>query len=356
MPVGEAGLNNFIRTNTTIALRSIFKPKYVFHLLFWLMYAVLMILEMKEYAKLRGWLFCILPLSQFFALMAVIVYVNVMVLIPLLLEKKKVFLYITGILLLMVLYTMGRTTIQWYWDNLVWPQEPMEFSIYYFWNAIYAVWFAIISSMLFFTHKWYDQRQQVKNIQITQLETELKYLRAQVNPHFLFNGLNTIYGSIHRSNQQARDILVQFSDLLRYNLYEADVDWVDLGKEALYLQNYVALQRARSNSNLQIELTIEIADNNIQIAPLIFIAFVENAFKFSSQDDNRINTIRIRLWQQGKRILFECENSYEKEELPAGGIGVTNTRRRLELLYKDRYTLTVNKDTYTYFVQLMINV
>jgi two-component system LytT family sensor kinase len=129
------------------------------------------------------------------------------------------------------------------------------------------------------THDYFLPRSGMNNgsrwktVQINQLETELKYLRAQVNPHFLFNGLNTIYGYIDRSNQQARDILVQFSDLLRYSLYDADVDWVDLGKEAVYLQNYVALQRARSNSNLQIELEISVEENTVKIAPLLFMAF-----------------------------------------------------------------------------------
>lgn len=337
-------------------MRSIFHTKNVFHLLFWLMFAVFMILEMQGYAKQKGWLFSIPPLLLCFALMAVLVYGNTKVLIPLLLEKKKVALYISGIVLLMILYTLLRSAFQWYWDNIVWPEEPMYFPSYFLWNFLYAVWFLLISSMLFFTQKWSDQRQQVKNIQINQLETELKYLRAQVNPHFLFNGLNTIYGSIDRNNQQARDILVQFSDLLRYNLYEADVDWVELEKESIYLQNYVALQRARSNSNLQIELTISIADKHCRIAPLIFMAFVENAFKFSSRDDSRANHISIRLQQAGNQLYFECMNSYEDDQQDPGGIGLNNARRRLALLYNNRHTLNIQKDKDTYTVQLTLIV
>ncbi len=335
-------------------MRINFPVKYVFPLLFGLMYAVFMIMELQGYVKRRGWLFSITPLLMYFALMALLIYGNALLLRYSVLEKRKLWLYIPGILFMIVLYTISRTTIQWYWDNIVWPEEPMRFSSYFLWNFIYAVWFLIIASMLYFTLKWYDQRQQVKNIQINQLQTELKYLRAQINPHFLFNGLNTIYGSIDKENQQARDILVQFSDLLRYNLYEADVDWVDLEKEMIYLENYVALQKARSDSNLQVSLEIIVENKNLKVAPLIFIAFVENAFKFSSRYETRPNTIRVRLQQAGNRIQFECENSYEDDEPLTGGIGLNNAKRRLELLYKDRYTLSIKKEAYTFSVHLTI--
>jgi sensor histidine kinase YesM len=210
--------------------------------------------------------------------------------------------------------------------------------------------------MLYYTQKWTEQRQQVKNIQINQLETELKYLRSQVNPHFLFNGLNTIYGNIDIKDQRARDILLQFADLLRYNLYEADVDLVELEKETIYLQNYVALQRARSNENLVIDLVIQIQNKDLKIAPLLFIPFIENAFKFSTRDDNRTNFIEISLKQSGNRIVFTCSNNYEDTTQDTGGIGLSNVKRRLELLYKDRYTLEIQKDVTNYSVNLTLVV
>lgn len=316
------------------------------------MYAVFMILETQGYAKNKGLLFCVTPLLIYFLLMAILVYGNTLVLIPSLLQKKKTGPYLAAIVVLMSFYTTGRTVNQRYWDAIVWPEEPMSFFYYVHWNGLYAIWFTIISSMLFFTQKWYDERQQIKNIQISQLQTELKYLRTQVNPHFLFNGLNTIYGHIDSSNQMARNILLQFSDLLRYNLYEADVDWVDLEKETRYLQNYVALQRARSNSNVTIGLEINVQDPFLKIAPLLFIPFVENAFKFSTRDD--ANTIRIGLQQTGNRLIFECVNSYEHSLQEPGGIGLANVKRRLELLYKDRYTLEIRKEENTYSVQLIL--
>jgi LytS/YehU family sensor histidine kinase len=232
----------------------------------------------------------------------------------------------------------------------------MKISDYFHVNFIYSWWLVLLSSMLYYTQKWTEQRQQVKNIQINQLQTELKYLRSQVNPHFLFNGLNTIYGNIDIKDQRARDILVQFSDLLRYNLYDADVDWVELGKEMIYLQNYVSLQRARSNENMQIDLDVNVQDKEIKVAPLLFIPFVENAFKFSTRDDNRPNRIRISLQQSGGQIIFTCSNTYEDQQQVAGGIGLSNVKRRLELLYKDHYTLDIQKDQTNYTVTLTIGI
>jgi two-component system LytT family sensor kinase len=317
---------------------------------------VFMLTEMQYYIKQKGWLFVLGPLLTSLSLMAILVYTNTLVLIPRLLQKKRMALYIIGVLVVIVLYSIGRSAAQRYWDGVVWPEDPMKIQDYIHVNFVYSWWLLLISSMLYFTQKWTEQRQQVKNIQINQLQTELKYLRSQVNPHFLFNGLNTIYGNIDIRDQRARDILLQFADLLRYNLYEADVDLVDLDKETIYLQNYVALQRARSNENMQIELDVHIENKDLKIAPLLFIPFVENAFKFSTRDDNRPNRIRIGLKQSGNRVEFTCSNTYEAQEQHGGGIGLSNVKRRLELLYKDKYTLDIRKEESIYTVTLILIV
>lgn len=337
-------------------MRSFFQKSNLFYWLFWGIYIIYGIMDSRGWIMKKGFVWSLQPLLLFFAMIALLLYGNIRFLIPVLLEKKRIVLYIIGLIAIIILYTYLRSLNQQYWDAQVWPDDKMTVDSYFHWNVLNALWFLVMSSMLFYAQKWHEQRQQVKNIQITQLQTELKYLRAQVNPHFLFNGLNTIYGSIDRQNQQARDILLQFSDLLRYNLYEADVDWVELEKEAIYLQNYVALQRARSDSNMQIELEISIIDPSVKIAPLIFLAFVENAFKYSTRDDSQSNLIKISLQQTAGRIEFTCSNTYEQQEREAGGIGLGNVMRRLELLYKDRYTLNVVKDEFVYTVHLTLMV
>jgi two-component system, LytTR family, sensor kinase len=338
-------------------LRASFFRRYIFHLLFTLVYSGFVLLERQWLSPNGKWSSFLPTLLVHISLMVLIVFGNSLVLIPRLLQKKKLGWYIISITLLILLFIYLRSAYRKYlYMKLFNMPDNGQFGVEIEENIVYALWFTVVSSMLFITQRWTEQQQQVKNIQINQLQTELKYLRAQVNPHFLFNGLNTIYGSIDISNQQARNILLQFSDLLRYNLYEADVDWVDLEKEAQYLQNYVALQRARSDTNLLIELHVQIENKTIRIAPLIFIAFVENAFKYSTRDDNKINSVTIRLEQTGNRILFECSNSYDEPTDITGGIGLNNVKRRLELLYKDRHTLTIKKEGSIYSVQLILQV
>ncbi|HTJ14760.1 MAG TPA: histidine kinase [Dinghuibacter sp.] len=332
------------------------RQRTFFHGLFWLMYVVFMIMDMQGYIVKRGPLFALLPLGISLLLMLILVYGNTLLLIPYLLERKRPVVYGVAVLLLVVGYTLARSKSQQYWDAVVWPDEVMTTSSYFKWNLFYAVWFILISSLLLYTQRWAEQRQQVKNIQIDQLQTELKYLRAQVNPHFLFNGLNTIYGTIDLENKQARDMVVQFSDLLRYNLYEADVDVIGLGKEIEYLENYVALQRARSDANLHIELRAEIQNPDLQIAPLIFVGFVENAFKYSTRDDEQTNSIYIGLRQTGPELSFECRNSFEPHASEHEGIGLGNVRRRLELLYPGRHYLTIRKENGMFTVNLTLRI
>ncbi len=334
---------------------SVFQKSILFHLLFWAMYIVSLILEMQEMIAQKGVIFFLIAMLFYCLLTALLVYANTMLLIPLLLERKKKSLYALSLLIIVIGYTLARSRLQLFWNLEMKQNEHVQISSYFKWNLFYAVWFLLISSLLSVSQKWSEHRQQVKNAQISHLQTEVKYLRSQINPHFLFNGLNTIYSHIDMSNAQARNIMVQFSDLLRYNLYEADVDTIELAVELKYLQNYVDLQRARSNENMHIDLELNCGDGSVKIAPLLFMAFVENAFKFSTRDES-INNIRIKLTQREEAIYFECQNSCDDVPSVARGIGLQNVIRRLDLLYKGQYTLEIKKENSIFYVYLKIKL
>jgi sensor histidine kinase YesM len=336
-------------------LNFLFQKRYAFHVLFWVMYAVFMVLFTGGYIEKRGWLFSLMPISLYIGLMAILVYGHTLILIPRLLERKKILLYITCLALLILSYTVAECVNQRFWSSIVYPKNNETIASNFIWNFFYAFCFILNSTLLYFTQRWSDQRQQVNQIQISQLETELKYLRSQINPHFLFNGLNTIYGTIDIENEEARDMVVQFSDLLRYNIYEADTELIEIGKEAIYLENYVALQKARSNDNLSVKLYIGITDKSLKIAPLIFVAFIENAFKYASRD-LPVNEISIALKQNDNRIIFECDNSFVKQSDNKKGIGLMNVTRRLELIYKDKYSLEVKSNNGIYTIKLIIDL
>ncbi|MBS1660226.1 MAG: histidine kinase [Bacteroidetes bacterium] len=341
--------------NLKPAFSFIFRRRYGFHLLIWLMYALFSLIDMQSYVIKRGWLFLVMPFLISFSLMAVLVYGNTQFLVPRLLERKRHFLYALGVIILVAINTLLRSRMQQYFDALVWPEDLMAITSYFKWNIFYALLFIMISTLLFYAQRWAEEREQVRNIQISQLETELKYLRAQLNPHFLFNGLNTIYGTIDLSNNQARNMVVQFSDLLRYNLYEADTDRVDLQQEVSYLQNYVALQRARSDASLSIDLQIDISNGNRPVAPLLFVAFIENAFKYTTRDPQQTNRILITLKEAAGKLTFTCRNAYDIQP-GAPGIGLANVRRRLELLYPGRHTLDIQQSDNTYSVTLTLDL
>jgi two-component system LytT family sensor kinase len=337
-------------------LLRIFSGKYLFHLIVWLVYGVYNLMNVEDYIHKKGWLFTLPALGISIVLLAMLIYVNAFLLVPKLLDRKRVGLYLLSVLLLVVLNTWLKSLSQQYYDYLTWPTDPMTLRSYFKWNLFNSFWSILISTLLLYSLRWSQQRQQVRNIELEQLQTELKYLRSQLNPHFLFNGLNTIYGNIDRDNEVARNVLVQFSDLLRYNLYEADVDLIELGREAAYLENYVAIQKARSNANLRIGLTVQIADPGVKIAPLIFIAFVENAFKFITREDNTLNFVDISLVQEAGEIFFSCVNSYEAGGGRVGGIGLKNVTRRLDLLYKGRYRLDIRQENSVYSVNLVMSI
>lgn len=210
--------------------------------------------------------------------------------------------------------------------------------------------------MLYITNSWYEQKQNMRRAQISQLQTELKYLRAQLNPHFLFNGLNTIYGSIDKENQPAREVLLQFSDLLRYSIYETDVDFVPLEKEIQHMENYVALQKARSNPNVKIDLKINVEDVQTSVAPMLFMPMLENAFKFVTREGQRDDYIAIKLTQSAGSIRFYCRNSCDPVLHAVGGIGLANIRRRLDLLYPEMHQLSIEKTDTDYTIDLTLTL
>lgn len=328
--------------------------RYIFYILFLLAYTGALILQKPGYSVNGSWLSYLPTFVVHFFLLIFVIAVNNAVLIPGFLEKKRLILYIVGIVVLIVLYALIAGWYNQYIHRILFHNDSRGASADLVENIIYAACFIIVASMLYITQKWSVQREQVKNIQINQLQTELKYLRSQINPHFLFNGLNTIYGSIDMNNHEARNMMVQFSNLLRYNLYEADVDRIELKKEAAHLQNYVALQKARSNDNMHVTLKINYKNSDTKIAPLIFMAFAENAFKYVSRDDDANNCISIELNEEDGRIDFTCENTYDEAEPASGGIGLNNAIRRLELLYKDHHKISIKKERNMYHVHLTL--
>jgi len=207
----------------------------------------------------------------------------------------------------------------------------------------------------------YANRQEKEAIRLKneQLETEMKFLKSQINPHFLFNTLNNIYSLTVIKSDEAPDQLLKLSDMLRYMLYECNTDKVPLQKEAEYIQNYIDLKMLKDSAGLNVEADIAKQYPNLQIAPLLFIPFVENAFKHSKVEDLEKGWIKISLQTAERQVTFVVENStsetsYTKDKV--GGIGLKNVERQLQLLYPERHLLEIGEKEEMFKVYLRIDL
>ena len=204
---------------------------------------------------------------------------------------------------------------------------------------------------------WF-KNQRIKAIMATQqLKSELALLRNQVNPHFLFNVLNNIDAMVYPHSQEASDAIVKLSSIMRYMLYESDTDWVDISREIQYLQSFVDLQSMRFKSTEHISFEVAVNDPRHKIAPMIFIPFVENAFKHANQVDEKL-CVKVKLIENDEKILLEVVNSFDAslitEKDHTGGIGLSNVKKRLQLIYPNRHQLEIVNEEKEYRVNLII--
>jgi LytS/YehU family sensor histidine kinase len=179
-------------------------------------------------------------------------------------------------------------------------------------------------------------------------EAELNFLKSQINPHFLFNSLNSVYFLIDKSNTGARQALHKFSEMLRYQLYEVKGEKIPIEKEIGYLRDYIDLQKLRRDDNCSIEWNVDEGMPGFWIEPLILVPFVENSFKHLSNYNIHVkpNRIQIGLSKQNGEMNFSISNTTEgrhsDEAVSTGGIGLANVKRRLELLYPQKHRLLIN--------------
>jgi len=198
---------------------------------------------------------------------------------------------------------------------------------------------------------------RMKEVERRKIEAELRALKAQVNPHFLFNTLNSLYALSLDRSEKAADLVLKLSDLMRYVIYESNEEMAPVGKQLEFLQNYVHLERLRSDESLDIRFEVKGDRKEVKIAPLLYLAFVENAFKHGARNRNDQPYIRILFnLEMDDRVFFVIENRKDPYHVfnPEGGFGLTNARRHLELLYPGRHRLDITETSDEYRVELTI--
>ena len=290
--------------------------------------------------------------------LALLVYATNYILIPQLLYKKKYWQFFSLYLVMTIGIGLLKLKIIM---ALVYPGlEPFaNFKTRFYDNIIPVFLLVTTGAVTRLIRDYLQSQRRLTEIAQEKAETELKFLKSQINPHFLFNSLNAIYFLIDKQNIEARQTLLQFSDLLRYQLYDCNAETIAIEKEVAYLQDYIRLQKLRKDSNYEVDVKIQQDIKGFQIVPLLLIPFVENAFKHISNHQHNRNFVHVELAKSNGSFSFQVENSKEEQlnqTLLPGGIGLNNVKRRLELLYPDKHKLKIENNEETYRVQLELKI
>ena len=344
---------------------------YKGHFLFWLIYSVFwLVLGYQEITPI--WQLSLINIS-FLIGHAGASYTGIYFLLPRYFQREKYielfvftllnlffFSLIISVGMSLALY-LNQEDYDWVWRAKNWFTQ---FFLSTFWiAALFMVWKAV-------QEKRDTQRRNVE-LEKQNLQTELHFLRAQLNPHFLFNALNSIYFQVGKSQEEAQESLLTFSEMLRYQLYDCTTEKVELKQEIRYLKNYLTMEKLRKGKRVNIKTNLEnnfdIQSKNVFIAPLLFLPLVENACKWVSmekiEENSEENFITILLKVKNNILFFSVENSRSDTQLKTqtkienkGGIGQQNLARRLQLIYPKKHYLSFQQNPETYIAVLELDL
>jgi LytS/YehU family sensor histidine kinase len=276
-----------------------------------------------------------------------------------------------------------KRKIKWYYLSLIFISicllvSIIESSILYFSNIskdinhsldheVQQVFYFILSSIIAFVHgilglfmraffDWFNLRKEKEQLTKQNHLIEMELVKAQLNPHFLFNSLNNIDVLIYKDKEQASSYLNKLSDILRYMLFEAKTDYISFDTEFHFIEKYIALHQLRASNSDYVLLKNELKSNNGMVASLVFMPFIENAFKYSSSYKEG-NAIQIQFQQNENHLNFVCKNRITKDNdafTTSNGLGNELLKKRLELIYKEQYTLNFHDENGYFCVALTI--
>lgn len=285
---------------------------------------------------------------------ACIIYLNLFLLIPFLLERKKITSYLFALIAVVVgyIFTMRVTG----WENIFYEIGG--------WRNIFSMMlnttlFQLISTLYWYFKQSRKKREQALKLKSEKIEMELKFLRTQISPHFIFNTLNNIYSLVLNKHPNAAPMVAKLSGILRYVLYESSLERVLLNREIEVLHQIIELFLLKNPTSSNVDFYMEGNSNSWKIAPMLLVNIVENALKHSNleTDENAWVKIHIHISEQGK-LLFEAENSISEfdSKQESGGIGLPNLYRQLDINYPTNYQLHTKKENGTYITILTLQL
>jgi len=322
--------------------------KYVrlaLHLSFWGGFCLLFQIQNPLYSGKD-----ILKLLSFIFTISFVVYFNLYFLFPRFIQKKKFKQYS----LFLILLVFGSAICVTYILN-----DSILISNV-FQNLANVLFFVMITSALKFYRDNNKMQLQIKNLENIQLSTELAILKSQINPHFLFNSLNNLYGLVLKNeNEIAAQNILHLSDLMRYILESSSRKEVTLNEEIKFINNYLELEKLRLSALIDIKFETSLGNENILVPPLLFIPMIENAFKHGIVHHTTEGFAHFSLSLQGDELFFEAINSlsdFSNNEFEESKKGLENLQRRLDILYPNKHSLKIEKTNKTYTIILILNL
>lgn len=333
--------------------------RWVYHSLFWSI--LLIFLTVVEVMGSHFGFFFIFSnnLIRLF-IFALIVYFNLFYLIPNYLTKKEFLRYLALLALSVIIITPLESFILYlkFWDM---PEAQATLVHDLNWSFIPNFFVAGSATIFKIITDWVRHLREKQELETQTMQSELRFLKSQINPHFLFNTLNNLYALTLKKSEKAPEIVIKLSEMMRYMLYECNEKQVLLSKEVHYLRNYLDLESLRQGKGVEINFNVQGHISNQTIAPLMFIPFLENSFKHGVNHTISKGFVNIFLNVEDNQVHLFIENS-KPETLPkptrrkSGGIGLVNVRRRLELMYFDKYELNIENTPNTYSVNLELDL
>lgn len=307
------------------------------HILFWMLFVFVSLFLFSDFYWAQN------PFLQYLAILVVIVYTNNLVLLPFFVKRKMFAVYIFVFALISFLAT------QLYCN--VFAQcgcSIMKCLSDYLWQTLVPL---VFFSFIWALYRFIDKQEEVETIKKEHTEMELKFLKSQINPHVLFNNLNTIYSYSIEKPEETPELVLMLSDNLKHVLYESNTETISLEKEIHFIDNYIKFQKIRTEGVTKINYIKSLDRLNYQIAPLLLITIIENAFKHNSLNSE----INIEIIVKDGTLDLRCSNAYNdhiKEEKEFK-IGLQNLEKRLHLLYKDKHVFKITKEaTFNVFLRL----
>ena len=331
---------------------------FLLHLSFWCVYLSFNLYQITVFQRARGiaWgeLFMSATVQLIFTML--IAYLNYFYTWPRFLNSKNIWKYIAEFSIPFALLITARVHLHRYLIDGYTHQNNYFYSSFFIVQVTAVTLFIVLFvGMLRFAVDWFEFEARKKEVENERLIAELNFLKAQINPHFLFNTLNNLYYLAYTKSENTTEVIAKLSQMMRYMIYDSNHPRVLLSKEIEYMQNYISLERLRLNNQIPIDFKIEGNTENVWIAPLIFITFLENAFKHGVSNNNSKAWVNISIKLQGSECIYIVENSKipgVANNAEKSGIGLQNVKRRLELSYPNQYKIKINDNPDVYFVQL----